>query len=415
MPVLIDRPKMTVATYQALKRHIMREREKKKQEQEHDALVERLKKERELQKKKQEEDNLTLEQIKDQIGMMESKHESLKNEKHELFSQLKKVLHQEDETRRRAQLKEQSELLNFQHPYTVTGHPMLLHPGVTGRPTLYKPHQPLIPIQQRLQGMKRTRSPSPPVTVYQPYPNEHKYPQTSYAITTKQPAVVYTPSQAEYKPTTYGQNQPPPQVAYASQGTHAYQQQAVPFTAGPPTTKYTTTPTVASQSAFTSYPGHYPQQQKPLTESYPHNYQLQRMPQTTSRQGREREYKAGYLNTAHSSALPLQQQLEHANQKSGFSDEKFKMQTVQQQHIRGITPITSQQQTLMARPLQIQQNSQPKGSIVTGYSGRGSQPQPQHTTVSSYQPVTTQATYSGHQAAGRPQAYTSQQPPNRFY
>ena len=38
---------------------------------------------------------------------MESKHESLKNEKHELFSQLKKVLHQEDETRRRAQLKEQ--------------------------------------------------------------------------------------------------------------------------------------------------------------------------------------------------------------------------------------------------------------------------------------------------------------------
>lgn len=38
---------------------------------------------------------------------METKHESLKNEKHELFSQLKKVLHQEDETRRRAQLKEQ--------------------------------------------------------------------------------------------------------------------------------------------------------------------------------------------------------------------------------------------------------------------------------------------------------------------
>ncbi|GAB1603214.1 G protein pathway suppressor 2-like isoform X1 [Argonauta hians] len=413
MPVLIDRPKMTVATYQALKRHIMREREKKKQEQEHDALVERLKKERELQKKKQEEDNLTLEQVKKQIGTMELKHESLKNEKHELFSQLKKVLHQEDETRRRAQLKEQSELLNFQHPYTVTGHPMLLHPGVTGRPTLYKPHQPLIPIQQRLQSLKRTRSPSPPATVYQPYPTEHKYPQTSYAITTKQPTVVYT--QPEYKPPTYGQGQPP-QVAYATQGSHAYPPQTVPFTAGPPTTKYTTTPTVAaSQSAFTSYPTHYPpQQQKTLAEPYPHTYQLQRMPQTTSsRQGRDRDYKAGYLNPGHSTALPLQQQLEHANQKSGFSDEKFKIQTVQQQHIRGITPITSQQQTLMARPLQIQQSSQPKGSIVTGYSGRGSQPQ--HTTVSSYQPVTTQGTFSGHQAPGRPQAYTTQQPPGRYY
>lgn len=29
---------------------------------------------------------------------------------------------------------------------TVTAHPMLLAPGVTGRPTLYKSHQPLIPV-----------------------------------------------------------------------------------------------------------------------------------------------------------------------------------------------------------------------------------------------------------------------------
>ena len=33
--------------------------------------------------------------------------EALKSEKHELFSQLKKVLHQEDETKKKAQLKEQ--------------------------------------------------------------------------------------------------------------------------------------------------------------------------------------------------------------------------------------------------------------------------------------------------------------------
>ena len=38
---------------------------------------------------------------------MEKKLEGLKQDKHELFSQLKKVLHHEDETRKRAQIKEQ--------------------------------------------------------------------------------------------------------------------------------------------------------------------------------------------------------------------------------------------------------------------------------------------------------------------
>ncbi len=42
-----------------------------------------------------------------QIQQLEQRLESLKNEKHLLFSQLKKVLHQEDENRKRAQIKEQ--------------------------------------------------------------------------------------------------------------------------------------------------------------------------------------------------------------------------------------------------------------------------------------------------------------------
>ena len=41
------------------------------------------------------------------VSQLNKKIETLKQEKHELFSQLKKVLHQEDETRKRAQLKEQ--------------------------------------------------------------------------------------------------------------------------------------------------------------------------------------------------------------------------------------------------------------------------------------------------------------------
>ena len=39
----------------------------------------------------------------------------------------------------------------------------------------------------------------------------------------------------------------------------------------------------------------------------------------------------GYLQSSHgNSQIPLQQQLEHANQKSGFTDDKFKMQQVGQ-------------------------------------------------------------------------------------
>lgn len=41
------------------------------------------------------------------IAQLDKKMEDLKAEKHDLFSQLKKVLHQEDETRKKAQLKEQ--------------------------------------------------------------------------------------------------------------------------------------------------------------------------------------------------------------------------------------------------------------------------------------------------------------------
>ena len=37
---------------------------------------------------------------------------------------------------------------------------------------------------------------------------------------------------------------------------------------------------------------------------------------------------SGYITTQHSSNIPLQKQLEHANQQSGFNDEKYKLQQV---------------------------------------------------------------------------------------
>lgn len=37
---------------------------------------------------------------------------------------------------------------------------------------------------------------------------------------------------------------------------------------------------------------------------------------------------AGYITTQHGSSIPLQKQLEHANQQSGFNEEKYKLQQV---------------------------------------------------------------------------------------
>jgi len=59
--------------------------------------VERQRKERERQLK---QDSMTLSETKEQISTLESRLSELKEEKHQLFLQLKKVLN-EDETRRR--------------------------------------------------------------------------------------------------------------------------------------------------------------------------------------------------------------------------------------------------------------------------------------------------------------------------
>lgn len=76
----------------ALKNHIMRKRQRLKQEMEQDAIEKRLKKEREQQRR---QDAMTLDQIKEQLAALEKKLNNLKDEKHNLFAQLKKVLNEE--------------------------------------------------------------------------------------------------------------------------------------------------------------------------------------------------------------------------------------------------------------------------------------------------------------------------------
>ena len=167
-PVIHDRPKMPRATWEALRNHIIRERKRKQDEEGKAEEYERLKKERE-HKKKQEANSL--EETKDQISILEEKLSSLKEEKHQLFLTLKKVLN-EDETRRRKETSEMNILYPPQHSqmFPMTGHMAPNNPQLTAmymqpqarQPAMYlKPHghpQSLAPAQQ----IKRQRTPSPP-------------------------------------------------------------------------------------------------------------------------------------------------------------------------------------------------------------------------------------------------------------
>ncbi|XP_043272290.1 G protein pathway suppressor 2 isoform X2 [Venturia canescens] len=165
--VIVGPPQRNEQMWHALKTHITRERERKKQEQEADAEEERQRKERERQQK---QDVMTLGETREQISNLENELSQLKDEKHQLFLQLKKVLN-EDDNRRRQLIKETSvcsEVLTAVGGYPGTGmsvvHPQLFLPLPTRSP-LYKvaaatPTHTLMPT---VNGpMKRAHTPSPP-------------------------------------------------------------------------------------------------------------------------------------------------------------------------------------------------------------------------------------------------------------
>lgn len=163
-PVIHDRPKMPRATWEALRNHIITERKRKQEEEEKTEEYERLKKEREYRKK---QEATSLEQTKDQISELERKLTQLKDEKHQLFLTLKKVLN-EDETRRRKESDEMNILYGVStNPpiMPLTGHTphnqhIYMNPQ-SRQPSHYmKPHLPGLPAA--VSQIKRQRSPSPP-------------------------------------------------------------------------------------------------------------------------------------------------------------------------------------------------------------------------------------------------------------
>ncbi|KAK0089194.1 hypothetical protein PV325_008506 [Microctonus aethiopoides] len=168
MPAIVTGPpQRSEHMWQALKNHITRERQRKKQEQEADAEEERQRKERERQQK---QDVMTLGETRDQISNLETELSQLKDEKHQLFLQLKKVLN-EDDNRRRQLTKEASvcsDVLTAVSNYTTgtnVGHPQLFLPLPTRSP-LYKVSTAVTPthtLMPNVNGpLKRAHSPSPP-------------------------------------------------------------------------------------------------------------------------------------------------------------------------------------------------------------------------------------------------------------
>nr|ATE51286.1 G protein pathway suppressor 2 [Laodelphax striatellus] len=180
-------PPRSEEMWQALKFHIQRERQRKKQEQEADAENERQRKERELQQK---QDVMTLGETREQILVLEQRLSKLKDEKHELFMQLKKVLN-EDDNRRRQLVKESNEVLEM-YGVTFGGHQLFLQQNmpVANRNPMYKVPPPHNLLPASGGSLKRSCSPSPP-------------PSTGY----NHPSYGYKPNQAP--PSSSYQKAPP--------------------------------------------------------------------------------------------------------------------------------------------------------------------------------------------------------------
>uniref|UniRef100_A0A670Z6D2 G protein pathway suppressor 2 n=1 Tax=Pseudonaja textilis TaxID=8673 RepID=A0A670Z6D2_PSETE len=66
-------------------------------------MEQKMKEEQERRRKKEMEERMSLEETKEQILKLQEKLQALQEEKHQLFLQLKKVLHEEEKRRRKEQ------------------------------------------------------------------------------------------------------------------------------------------------------------------------------------------------------------------------------------------------------------------------------------------------------------------------
>lgn len=133
-------------------------------EQEQDAEQERHRREQELKRKR---DATTLEDIKDQLSKLEARLKELKEEKHELFLQLKKVLN-EDEIRKRQkeseimaahQALQAQQQINLQNALNFYSNSSLYQKPQTQAPQqLQQPAPHLVPTSQPMSAVQISQS-----------------------------------------------------------------------------------------------------------------------------------------------------------------------------------------------------------------------------------------------------------------
>nr|XP_040038357.1 G protein pathway suppressor 2 isoform X4 [Gasterosteus aculeatus aculeatus] len=276
MPALLERPKLSNAMARALHKHIMRERERKRQEEEEvDKMMEqKMKEEEERKRTKEIEERMSLEETKEQVMKMGEKLQGLQEEKHQLFLQLKKVLHEEEKRRR----KEQSCIFVLSSDIT------------TLTSASYQPSLPMHAGQHLLS--------------IQGNPVNHSRPGALLGERSKQlfptsviPTRHYQTPGFSSAPAEHGQFS-------GSQGVHeaygvAQAQHPSTYAAGPSVpVSFASSSQIRGASAFQTM--QYLPHQQP---GYPVHSPFTSQP--------------GYIPGA---GIPLQKQLEHANQQSGFTD-----------------------------------------------------------------------------------------------
>ncbi|XP_020311881.1 G protein pathway suppressor 2-like isoform X2 [Oncorhynchus nerka] len=270
MPALLERPKLSNSMARALHKHIMRERDRKRQEEEEvDKMMEQKQKEEEERKRKKEvEERMSLDETKEQIMKMGEKLQGLQEEKHQLFLQLKKVLHEEEKRRR----KEQSDMTTLT---SATYQPsMAIH---SGQHLLSMQGQVSHGRSAALLGERSKQLFQSPVL-----PGRHYQSQPGMSSVGSEHGQ-YSASQAAHGP--YGQ------LTQAQHSSPFATSQHVPVS-------YASSSQLRGASAFQAM------------QYLPHQQQ-------------------GYAVHSHftsqpglipSAGIPLQKQLEHANQQSGFTD-----------------------------------------------------------------------------------------------
>lgn len=202
----------------ALKRHIMRERERKKQQELETAKEEQLRNEREARKK---QDNIkTLGKTQEEIQQVEEQLVQLKNKKHQLFLQLKALITKEVKMEK---LRKESEIVNVRNEVGLS------YPQYNNDKGVKRPHSPVNQNDYYKHGGQQQRYLPPKtdsgITGNRLWYNPAKYGQTHQGWPMSNvPNRGYIPQTVPTHSILIPHNDPPPQMV---------KQQQMPPTAQP--------------------------------------------------------------------------------------------------------------------------------------------------------------------------------------